>query len=355
MRLGVVPENPLERIIARLNGAPQPLFETQVAFTLGRLVMVAAKLGVFEALAPASATPEAVAERCGTDPNATEKLLFALAGAGYVRANDGVYELTPMSRKWLLRDAPHSLVDKLLFQLTEWEWVEHAEDYVRDGVPLEIHETIGTAEWDVYQRGMRSVAGLAADEVARRVPVPSGARDLLDIGGSHGFYSVALCRRHEGLKAVVLDLPEAVEHAALLLAAEGMGDRVVHRAGDALRDELAADAYDVVLTSQLVHHFSDAQNRELATRVARALHPGGVYAILDFFRSSVPEKAGQVPALFQFYFALTSQSGTWSPEEMASWQRQAQLRPRRPIRLRRSPGVGIQAASKPRDRTPLSQ
>ncbi len=349
MRLGVVPENPVERLVARLNGAPQPLFETQIAFTLSRVVMVAAKLGLFEALADDGAPAAAVAERCDTDPEATEKILFALAGAGYLRAADGVYELTPMSRKWLLRDSPDSLVDKLLFQLTEWEWMEQAEGYVRSGESLELHETIGPADWEIYQRGMRSVARVAAGEVARRLPVPGGARELLDIGGSHGFYSVAICRRHEGLRAVVLDLPEAIEHAAPLLAAEGMGDRVVHRAGDALGDELGTDAYDVVLISQLVHHFNDAENRELTERVARALRPGGLYPILDFFRSSTPEKAGQVPALFQFYFALTSRSGTWSPEEMADWQRQAGLKPRRPIRLRRGPGVGIQAAIKPGD------
>ncbi|HMC06274.1 MAG TPA: class I SAM-dependent methyltransferase [Solirubrobacterales bacterium] len=346
MRLGVIPESPIERLVARLNGAPQPLFETQIAFTLGRLVMVAAKIGVFEALASGPAPAAAVAERCGTEPEATGKLLFALAGAGYLRASGDAYELTPMSRKWLLQDSPDSLVDKLLFQLTEWEWVEHTEDYVRSGAPLEIHETIGTADWEIYQRGMRSIAGIAAAEVAARMPVPKDARDLLDIGGSHGYYSVELCRRHDELRAVVLDLPQAIEHAAPLLAAEGMGDRVVHRAGDALSDELGSDAYDAVLIGQLVHHFSEEENRELATRVARALRPGGVYAILDFFRSSEPRLAGQVPALFQFYFALTSRSGTWSPEEMASWQEQAGLRPRRPIRLRRGPGVGIQAATK---------
>jgi SAM-dependent methyltransferase len=349
VRLGVIPESPIERLVARLNGAPQPLFETQIAFTLGRLVMVAVKIGLFEALASGPASAAAVAERCRTEPEATEKLLFALAGAHYLRASGDVYELTPMSRKWLLRESPASLVDKLLFQLTEWEWVEHTEDYVRTGEPLEVHETIGTADWEIYQRGMRSVAGIAAAEVAGRMPIPRGARDLLDIGGSHGFYSVALCRRHDNLRAVVLDLPQAVEHSAPLLAAEGMGDRVVHRAGDALSDELGTEAYDVVLIGQLVHHFSDDENRELATRVARALRPDGVYAILDFFRSSEPRRAGQVPALFQFYFALTSRSGTWSPEEMAGWQRQAGLRPRRPIRLRRGPGVGIQAAIKATD------
>ncbi len=171
---------------------------------------------------------------------------------------------------------------------------------------------------------------------------------MLDIGGSHGYYSVALCRRHPDLRAIVLELPEAVAAAAPLLAAEGMGDRVIHRAGDALTQELGSDTYDVVLISQLVHHFSEDQNRALAQRVARALRPGGTYAIVDAFRPSSPKAAGQIGALLEFYFALTSQSGTWTPDEMAGWQRGAGMQPRRPIRFRTAPGVGAQVAIKGR-------
>jgi SAM-dependent methyltransferase len=319
-----------------------------MAYTLARLVMAATKLGVFEALGAGSSTAGTVAERCGTDPVATEKLLFALAAADYVSAEDGKYALTPMARKWLLRDSPRSLADKLVFQFDEWEWLGRTEEYVRTGQPLEIHEAMSDEQWDLYQRGMRSLAGTFATEAVRRMPVPRGATDLLDIGGSHGYYSVALCRRHEGLRAVVLDLPQAIEHAAPLLAAEGMGDRVVHRAGDALSEDLGTEAYDVVFTAQLVHHLSETENRELAARVAGALRPGGVYAILDAFRPRTPKDAGQIGALLEFYFALTSQSGTWTPEEMASWQRDAGLEPRRPIRFRTSPGGGIQAATKPK-------
>jgi hypothetical protein len=102
------------------------------------------------------------------------------------------------------------------------------------------------------------------------------------------------------------------------------------------------------LTAQLVHHLSDAENRDLAVRVSRALRPGGVYAILDEFRPRTPKDAGQIGALLEFYFALTSQSGTWAPEEIAEWQRAAGLEPRRPIRFRTVPGVGIQAATRPK-------
>jgi SAM-dependent methyltransferase len=344
MRLGLIAENPIERVVARLNIVPRPLLETQVAYTLARIVMVGVRLGVYEALRREALAPARVAERCGLDVRGTEKLLFALAGAGYLEEKEGRYGLTAVSRKWLLRDSPHSLADKLEFQFLEWDWMERSEDYVRTGEPLDIHETLTEDQWSSYQAGMRALAGAAAAEAARRLPVPKGATNMLDIGGSHGYYSVALCRRHVGLRAVVLDLPEAVAQAAPLLAREQMGERVVHRAGDALNEDLGTGAYDVVLMSQLAHHFSDDQNRELARRVARALRPGGVYAILELFRTPSAKEAGQAGALLDFYFALTSQAGTWSPGEMASWQRAAGLKPRRPIRFRTVPGAGIQAA-----------
>lgn len=348
VRLGAIPENPIERVLMRLNVGPQPLIDTQMAYTLARVVMAGSKLGLFEALEAGTSTAASVAERCGTETAATEKLLFALAGAGYVRSENGGYALTPMARKWLLRDSPNSLADKLEFQFVEWEFMERTEDYVRTGQPIEIHDVMTDEQWDLYQRGMRSLARAFAPEAVRRLPVPAGATDMLDIGGSHGYYSVALCRRNEGLRATVLDLPEAVEHAAPLLAAEGMADRVVHRAGNALTEDLGTEAYDLVFTAQLVHHLSEAENRDLARRVARALRPGGLYAILDEFRPRTSKDAGQLGALLEFYFALTSQSGTWAPEEMAAWQRDAGLEPRRPIRFRTVPGVGIQAATKPK-------
>jgi SAM-dependent methyltransferase len=347
VRLDAVGENPVERLIARTNIAPRPLLHTQMAYTLARVIMAATRLGIFEALDDQPARAAELAERCGTDARATEKLLFTLAAAGYAEARDGGYALTRLSRKWLRRDSPHCLADKLLLQFEEWDWMERAEDYVRSGTPLELHDTLQADQWPVYQRGMRALASTFAAELARRVPVPKAARDMLDIGGSHGYYSVALCRRHTGLRAVVLDLPEAVAAAAPLLAVEGMGDRVVHRDGNALTDDVGNEQFDLVLIAQLAHHFSEDENKELARRVARALRPGGIYAIVDAFRPTSPKDAGQTGALLEFYFALTSQSGTWTPPEMAAWQRDAGMRPKRPIRFLSAPGAGAQVAEKP--------
>src|SRR5947199_159860 len=87
---------------------------------------------------------------------------------------------------------------------------------------LDIFEALTEEEWGVYQRGMRSGSEMHADWIAQRLPVPRAARTMLDVGGAHGYFSVAICRRHPRLRATVLDLPEAIRHAAPLLAEEGM-------------------------------------------------------------------------------------------------------------------------------------
>ena len=178
MRLGPIPENPVERAVARLNLAPRPLLETQIAFTLARLVMVGTKLGVFDAIGASALEPTDVAGRCDLSLRGTEKLLFALAGAGYLEESRGRYALTPVARRWLLADSPQSLADKLLLQFHEWDWLERSEEYVRTGEPLELHSALTVDQWPVYQRGMRALAGASAAEAARRLPMPRHARDL---------------------------------------------------------------------------------------------------------------------------------------------------------------------------------
>lgn len=342
MRLGAVPESPLEWLALRWNAVPEPLLETQGAFSLARSIMTGVKLGVFEAVANGARSAAEIATACGTHPGATEKLLNALLGCGYLAFRGGAYSATRKTRTWLLRRSPANLCDKLLFQFLEWDMVEGYEEFVRSGKPVGVHASGGdSAFWSIYQRAMRSLAGLSADEVAARLPLPSGATDLLDIGGSHGHYSVCLCRRHPRLRSVVLDLPDAVAQAAPILAEENAGGRVVHRPGNALSDDLGERSVDVVFMSQLVHHFTDAQNRMLMKRIGRALRPNGVCAILESIRPTRPGQGGQTAGLLDLYFAMTSESGTWPLDTMQSWLRGAGLRAERPLWLRTLPGAAL--------------
>lgn len=347
MRVGLIAENPLEWLILRSGRAPTPLIDTMHTFILARAIMVATRLGVFEVLAVGACPAETVAARCGTHLGATRMLLDTLVGIDYLRLVGGHFTLAPVARRWLLQRNPSSLRDWAIFEFQSWDWLSQLESFVVSGRPLDVHAAMSADEWGDYQRAMRVLAGLVGPELARRTPVPTGARDMLDIGGSHGHYSAVLCRRHPGLRATVLDLPEAVEQSAPLLSAEGLGDRLVHRGCDARTADLGTAAYDLVLIASLVHHFDEATNRALVRRVSQALRPGGHLVIYEGIRPASPAKGGQLAALFNLYFALTSESGLWSYREIAGWQRDAGLRPKRPIRFLTTPGTGLQVAVKP--------
>ena len=207
MKLAVRGENPMERVALALGIAPVTLVDTHMSFLRARAIMVGTKLGIFDALAGGALRAEEVSSLCGTAAMATTKLLNALVGSGYLRFSDARYSLSPVARKWLLADAAQSLRDKVLFEFYEWAIVEGVEDFVRTGEAQDLHRSGDAEQWAAYQRAMRVLSGLAAPEIVRRTPMPSGATRMLDIGGSHGFISVAMCRRYPALSAVVLDLP----------------------------------------------------------------------------------------------------------------------------------------------------
>jgi SAM-dependent methyltransferase len=238
------------------------------------------------------------------------------------------------------------LVDAVLFEFDAWDLMSQVEEYVRTGTPIDLHEQMTDEQWDLYQRSMRALAGQTAHEIAQNIPVPCGATDMIDVGGSHGHCSVALCQRYPGLRSVVLDLPEAVRAAAPLLANENMGPRVVHVAADALSYDYGVDTYDVVLLSHLAHHLSASQNADLFQQLGRALRPHGVLAVIEPIRPEPGDRAGQFAALCELYFGLSSRSGTWTARDIAGWQRDAGLDAApEPIRLG-GDDTGLQIATK---------
>lgn len=341
MKLGSLPDNLAERIALWTGLIPPGVFESWFGIMLSRTIMVATRLDVFEALAAGPLTAEEVAARCNTHPAATEKLLNALVSVQCLRVRKDKYALRKSLRAWVLKDGKHSFRGQILLHFLEWEWWEHCEEYVRTGRPLQVHQTMTEEEWGVYQRGMRSGIELPAEWVARRLPLPRGARQMLDIGGGHGYFSVALCRRHPQLTATILDLPIAVQHAAPILVKEGMGDRVRHRAGDVLAEDLGTSEYDLVFLAAVVHHFDDATNRQLMQRIARALRPGGIVAIWEPVRQDRGGKIRQIGGLLDLFFGFFSAAGTWSAEEVAAWFREAGLTPDRPRRPRLMPDLAL--------------
>jgi SAM-dependent methyltransferase len=242
-----------------------------------RCAAAAMRLGVFAALRDGPLPAAALASAAGVDVRGVTILADALVSFGYRSSDGDGYALTPLSDKWLV-DSPYTTVE-LFWQRVMFELWDGLEESVRTGKPA-VDFYAWLAERPETSRQFQSMldshARLLAEELAPLIPVPAGPARLLDLGGGHGRYSTALCERHPALTATVMDFPSALGPG---------GERVTMVPGNYLEADLGT-GYDVVLLFNVLHGHPEAGNRALLDRVAAALNPGGVVAVLEHGREA---------------------------------------------------------------------
>jgi 2-polyprenyl-3-methyl-5-hydroxy-6-metoxy-1,4-benzoquinol methylase len=348
MKLNAQPQTLLEYIGKFTGVAPVPLMDTHIAFVVSRAIIEAVDLGIFETLSDKPKSIEEIAKDCKLNSYALRSFLGTLTSSGYLKYGEGKFSLTKLSSKWMLRKNKQSLTDQILFLKILWGWMEDMGDFLKTGKGLQYHDHFNEKQTELYQKGMLAVARVSAAEVGKRTCVPKNATQMLDIGGSHGLFSAAICKKHPQLNSTILDLPLAVEKSAPLLAMQKMGSRIIHKEGNALTEDLGTEQYDLIFMANLVHHFSAKENLYLTSRIAQALKAGGIFVVQEFIRPEKPKASDQVGATLDLFFALSSTSGTWTIKEISDWQRTAGLRIKKPVKLITLPGTSQVIAEKMR-------
>jgi ubiquinone/menaquinone biosynthesis C-methylase UbiE len=345
VRLTAIPQNFRETIALAAGLVPTPLMDTLVALLLAKTVIAATAIGIFDALEAEPLTVAEIAERCGSDPKATEKLVRALFACKYLKHRAHRFTLAPVSRRWLLRKTLRSLHSAVLHRGLDLRFMNF-EEYVRHGTSQEFHSALSPAEWRIYHQGQADHAAQMIDEVIERIPLPAHATDLLDLGGGHGLYSVEFCTRYRNLHARVLDLSTTIGELETKRASGSAHRRVQFEAADIRTIFLQPNSTDVILLANVVHHFDQPTNCNLMQRAASALRPGGIVIVIEVIRPSSLQQTGQLEGLLDLYFGAASGVGLWTIQEIQEWCRNAGLTVLPPKALHRMPICRIQVARK---------
>ncbi|MCW3109834.1 MAG: O-methyltransferase family 2 [Segetibacter sp.] len=319
----------MEWIALKAGLVPTPLAYSHFGFMISKFLLEAVDKGIFEAIGHQKVSLENICLTCNLNERAVESLLGVLATMGLIKTNNQVFYLSARSKKWILKESPDSLYWLMKFDNRVCvKWMDHVGTFLETGKGLQYHETFNEEEWFYYQKAMEAAASATSKEAVRKIPVPPGATNMLDIGGSHGLYSVALCKKYPRLTSIILDLPAAVEKAAPILEKYKMGNKVTHKAGNVLTDDLGKEKYDVVVMASVAHHFTAEENQQVAKKAYDALKPGGIFTILEVLRSDgIKYNGDMLSAIGDFFFALSSTSGTWSLQEIKQWQNEAGFKP----------------------------
>lgn len=132
-----------------------------------------------------------------------------------------------------------------------------------------------------YQAMMRWLATDLVDSVVAAVTLPDGAERMLDVGGSHGLYTVRFCEDNPGLEGTILDWSIGLEEARKTLQERpAMRDRIELVERDFEVDDLPT-GYDFAFLGQIVHGLSAEGNQALFEKLDRSTTDRGTIAILD--------------------------------------------------------------------------
>ena len=108
-----------------------------------------------------------------------------------------------------------------------------------------------------YHAATYSIGMGAARLFSRSVDL-SGRKQMLDLGGGSGAYSIVATKTFPGLKAIVLDLPPVAVVAGEYIAANDAADRVSTLPGDFTRTHFPQGVDVVVMASNLPQYEPDA-------------------------------------------------------------------------------------------------
>lgn len=249
-----------------------------LAFALGSAV----KLKIADALSMKLEDVGRIAAAAQVSEVGAARVLDCLDALGYVHRSGRRYAFTRRGYKNLSQESPDNFRHFILFCDFLYKGYLRLDETIRSGARsgAGLLEDMTEREWELYARAMMDVSRTNLREVAGKVPVPARAARLLDLGGSHGQYSIELCRRHQGLKATVFDLEPVRRYAQECITRCGAEGQVSFTPGDFLSGPLP-EANDVVLAFNVIHGLDAKQNAQLAEKVFHALQPGGIYVVLD--------------------------------------------------------------------------
>ena len=303
---------------------PDPFLDGFTGLVAARAVSVAAMLGVFDALSEAPASAAEVAERLGLDPLGADTLLTALGTLGYVEDADGVFRNGEVTERLLVRSSPESIATFVGEQGDlHWAVLDVLPEALRTGRPYAMHEERreDTERWDAYIRGLFEISRPEHEANAALVPVDAPRR-MVDVAGGHGAFSMAMCDRHPGLEATVLDLPPSAAVGRRIVEQQGYADRISFREGDVFELGLG-DELDVVSVFNLAHHLPEERNRELCRMARAALRPGGCLVVGDSARPEPGEPVSGHGAISSLLFYAWSHSRNFTPSEIRGWMEEA--------------------------------
>jgi 2-polyprenyl-3-methyl-5-hydroxy-6-metoxy-1,4-benzoquinol methylase len=277
---------------------PGLVWDTLNAHQRTAALRAAVELNVFGALSAGHKTAAAIAQHCGVPERGIRILCDSLTISGLIAKSEDGYSHTPTSAVFLAPDSPASMAPTVPFILSAK--IRRASDLLTETIrrghtaleePLAGEEV---TEWVTFAQSMHPMMGPAAEFMAEVASQQGPPAKVLDVAASHGLFGMAFARRSAATKVVAQDFPSVLDVTRAKVSQAGLDAQYDYLPGSAFTIDLGT-GYDVILVTNLYHHFDMPTCEVLMRRFHAALNDGGKMLILEMVpnedRISLPAPA----------------------------------------------------------------
>lgn len=285
---------------------PSTVLDLIEAFRRSKTMFAAVKLGVFDLLAASPATASEVAEKLGTNLDATERLLEGCTGLKLLNKTGATFSNTEEASAYLCAESPYSMLgyinysNDVLMKL----WL-NLEDAIYEGTNR-WNQTFGSSgplfdsffpteeKMRTFIMGMHGFGKLSSPGVAQAFDL-SGYKHVADLGGATGHLTIEICERYPQIEGTVFDFAKVLNVAREQIALSSAKGRIQCVPGDFFADPLPpADLYAL---GRILHDWPDEKIDILLRKIHDALPEGGALLIAEKLLNE--DKTGPVPAQMQ--------------------------------------------------------
>lgn len=255
-------------------------FEMATKFRVPAVLFSSLELDIFSHIQDNGTLPEVIAAAVNVVPRRLAFLIDTLVAMELLTWKDGRY-FVPKNLAPFLRRGPDYLGDYLLVHKAEnehWLKMTNVINGSFEGDAFEDNFLCGPMApyyLGSIERNNRPHADAMWKQLSQIVP---NLRDVLDLGGGHGYFAESLLALNQSTTITIFDLPGAIDYCIEKQKLRPHFQRLNFSAGDARTIEYC-EKFDLVMCNDLLHYFSYDEKVEVVRRAFRALKSGGMLAL----------------------------------------------------------------------------
>jgi 2-polyprenyl-3-methyl-5-hydroxy-6-metoxy-1,4-benzoquinol methylase len=266
---------------------PEHIFDTLSAYQQSAALKAGIDLDIFTAITDGANTTILLAAKVGAAERGVRILCDYLTIHGFLSKDAEGYALTQESAVFLNRHSPAfmgTLADFLVSDSSKTQFNALTQTVRKGGTTVAQGDNTKPNDelWVNFARTMAPLTTVSAGFIAELAGAKEGkACKVLDVAAGHGMFGIAIAKQNPNAQITAADWAPVLAVAKENAAAAGVAHRVAFRPGSAFEADLG-EGYDIVLLTNIFHHFDMATCEKLMRRVHAALKPSGKAITLEF-------------------------------------------------------------------------